>query len=127
MKETNKPKDPKSEASESVKWSYPPPPLNLEEVFQNNEELIRIFCRLQEVIARELSLSENHITPTATFYGDLRGDSLDVVKLFMVIEDEFDIDVIPEEEIEKMETVEDVVNYIEKETTSTPSPIPASS
>ena len=113
--------------SEEPEWLYcPPPPLNLEKVFQGNRELIRIFYQVREVIVRALSALESHVTPTATFDGDLQADSLGVIELFMAIEEEFDIE-IPEEEIEKMRTVRDVVSYIEQEIASTPSSIPAPS
>lgn len=93
---------------------------------------VSTFEQVKEVIVRELGIPASKVTKRATFHGDLQADSLDVVEIFMAIEDEFYIE-IPEQEIEKMRTVKDVVDYIEKEiakqkTTSTSSPpVPAPS
>ncbi len=72
-----------------------------------------LFERVKEVIVRELSVPESQVTENATFDGDLRADSLDVVELVMALEDEFDIE-IPEEEAEKIRTVGDTVRYLEE-------------
>jgi len=72
-----------------------------------------LFERVKEVIVRELSVPESQVTEDATFDGDLRADSLDVVELVMALEDEFDIE-IPEDEAEKIRTVGDTVRYLEE-------------
>jgi len=72
-----------------------------------------LFERVTEGIVRELSVPESQVTENATFDGDLRADSLDVVELVMALEDEFDIE-IPEEEAEKIRTVGDTVRYLEE-------------
>ncbi len=72
-----------------------------------------LFERVREVIVRELSVPESQVTEDATFDGDLRADSLDVVELVMALEDEFDIE-IPEEDAEKIQTVGDTVRYLEE-------------
>ncbi len=72
-----------------------------------------LFERVREVIVRELSVPESQVTENATFDGDLRADSLDVVELVMALEDEFDIE-IPEEDAEKIQTVGDTVRYLEE-------------
>jgi len=56
-----------------------------------------LFEQVKEVIVRELSVPESWVTESATFEGDLKADSLDVVELVMALEDEFDVD-IPEED-----------------------------
>ena len=71
-----------------------------------------VFERVRNVIAEELNVSEDQITPDATFADDLGADSLDVVELVMRLEDEFDIS-IPDEDAEKIRTVADAVEYIE--------------
>ena len=74
-----------------------------------------VFERVRDVIAKELNVSEDQITPDATFADDLGADSLDVVELVMTLEDEFDIS-IPDEDAEKIRTVADAVGYIEAKT-----------
>ncbi len=76
-----------------------------------------LFEQVREVIVRELSVPESQVTEDATFDGDLRADSLDVVELVMALEDEFDIE-IPEEDAEKIQTVGDAVRYLEEKQVS---------
>jgi len=72
-----------------------------------------LFEQVREVIVRELSVPESWVTESATFEGDLKADSLDVVELVMALEDEFDVD-IPEEDAQKIQTVGDAVRYLEE-------------
>ncbi len=72
-----------------------------------------LFERVKEVIVRDLSVPESEVTEDATFEGDLKADSLDVVELVMALEEEFDIE-IPEEDAEKIKTVGDAVRYLEQ-------------
>jgi len=74
-----------------------------------------LFEQVKEVIVRELSVPESWVTESATFEGDLKADSLDVVELVMALEDEFDVD-IPEEDAQKIQTVGDAVRYLEEKT-----------
>jgi acyl carrier protein len=74
-----------------------------------------VFEKIRDVIAEELNVSEDQVTPDATFADDLGADSLDVVELVMRFEDEFDIS-IPDEDAEKIRTVTDAVEYIEAKT-----------
>lgn len=67
-----------------------------------------ILERVQEVLAKELSLNKGDILPESNFE-DLGIDSLDLVELIMQLEDEFDIAI---DEAEKLKTVNDVVEYI---------------
>lgn len=76
-----------------------------------------LFEQVREVIVRELSVPESQVTENATFDGDLRADSLDIVELIMALEDEFDIE-IPEEDAEKIQTVGDTVRYLEEKQVS---------
>lgn len=71
-----------------------------------------LFEQVKEVIVRELSVPESWVTESATFEGDLKADSLDVVELVMALEDEFDVD-IPEEDAQQIQTVGDAVRYLE--------------
>jgi len=72
-----------------------------------------LFERVQQLIAKELNVKESEVTESATFDGDLKADSLDVVELIMALEDEFSLD-IPDEDAEKIRTVGDAVRYLEE-------------
>ncbi len=72
-----------------------------------------ILSRVQRVIAGKLSLKEEEVTLESDFVKDLGADSLDVAELVMLFENEFSIE-IPDSEMEKIKTVGDVVNYLEK-------------
>ena len=74
-----------------------------------------IYDRVKKVIVDQLDVSVEEITETASFVDDLGADSLDVVELVMGLEEEFEIE-IPDEEAEKIRTVNDAVTYIEEKT-----------
>ena len=69
--------------------------------------------KVKEIVAEELSVDAGVVTPQARFVEDLGADSLDVVELVMRFEEEFEIE-IPDEDAEKITTVGDAVDYIEK-------------
>ncbi|MGQ9652529.1 MAG: acyl carrier protein [Thermodesulfobacteriota bacterium] len=71
----------------------------------------KITQRLKEIIAEQLGISEEEIVPEASFVDDLGADSLDLVELIMALEEEFGMD-ISDEEAEKIQTVQDAINYI---------------
>jgi acyl carrier protein len=71
------------------------------------------FDRVKKVIVEQLDVAEEEVTPTASFVDDLGADSLDVVELVMGLEEEFEIE-IPDEDAEKILTVQDAVKYIEE-------------
>lgn len=72
-----------------------------------------IAAKIKEIIAEQLNVDESEIKPEASFIDDLGADSLDTVELIMAFEEEFDIE-IPDEEAEKIKTVQDALSYIEK-------------
>ncbi len=72
-----------------------------------------IFEKLKSLIAEQLSVDEDEVTMEANIQDDLGADSLDIVDLITTIEDEFDLS-IPEEAVDEIKTVGDIVNYIEK-------------
>lgn len=72
-----------------------------------------VFEKMKKLIVDQLDVEEDEITMEASFQNDLDADSLDVVELIMAIEDEFDIE-IPDEDAEKISTVRDAVEYIQK-------------
>jgi acyl carrier protein len=71
--------------------------------------------KVQEIIASQLGVDAEEVTPEASFVDDLGADSLDTVELIMALEEEFDIE-IPDEEAEKIATVSDAIAYIESHT-----------
>lgn len=68
--------------------------------------------KVRQIICERLGVSEEEVTPEASFLEDLGADSLDIVELIMALEEEYDIE-IPEEETEKIRTVQDAINFIE--------------
>jgi acyl carrier protein len=72
----------------------------------------QIVEKVKQIIKEQLGVEEDQITPSASFV-DLGADSLDTVELVMAIEEAFDIE-IPDNDAEKMRTVQDVIDYIEK-------------
>ncbi|HEY4880434.1 MAG: acyl carrier protein [Candidatus Acidiferrales bacterium] len=69
--------------------------------------------RVKQIIVEQLGVDEGEVTPTASFVDDLGADSLDTVELVMAFEENFGIE-IPDEDAEKIATVKDAVDYIEK-------------
>ncbi|EEO26344.1 MULTISPECIES: acyl carrier protein [Helicobacter] len=72
-----------------------------------------IFDDVKAVVVEQLNVNEGEVKPESKFVDDLGADSLDVVELVMALEEKFEIE-IPDEEAEKIQTVGDVVAYIEK-------------
>lgn len=70
-----------------------------------------VFDRIKQIIADQLGVDEDEIVPEASFIDDLGADSLDIVELIMAFEEEFDIE-IPDEDAEKIKTVQDTLDYI---------------
>jgi len=69
--------------------------------------------RVKEIIVEQLGVNPDQVTPEAKFIADLGADSLDTVELVMAFEEEFGAE-IPDEDAEKLQTVGDVVKYIEE-------------
>jgi acyl carrier protein len=69
--------------------------------------------RVKQIIVEQLGVDENQVDPSASFVDDLGADSLDIVELVMAFEEEFSVEV-PDEDAEKLQTVGDVVKYIEE-------------
>ena len=70
-----------------------------------------MFDKIKKMIAEQLGDDENSISEETSFKDDLGADSLDLFELVMAMEDEFDVE-IPTDDLEKMLTVGDVVNYL---------------
>ena len=69
--------------------------------------------RVKDIIVEQLGVKPEQVTPEAKFIEDLGADSLDTVELVMAFEENFGIE-IPDEDAEKIATVKDAVDYIEK-------------
>ena len=68
--------------------------------------------KVKQIIVEQLGVDENQVDASASFVDDLGADSLDIVELVMAFEEAFDID-IPDEDAEKIQTVQDAITYIE--------------
>ncbi|RAM51073.1 acyl carrier protein [Mastigocladus laminosus UU774] len=73
-----------------------------------------IFEKVKEIVVEQLGVEPEQVTPQANFANDLGADSLDTVELVMALEEEFDIE-IPDEAAEKITTVQEALDYIDKE------------
>jgi len=69
-------------------------------------------AKVKEIIAEQLNQDASGIDTSAHFVNDLGADSLDVVELVMAFEEAFDLE-IPDEDAEKIQTVQDAISYIE--------------
>ena len=68
--------------------------------------------RVKKIIVEQLGVKEEDVKPEASFVEDLGADSLDTVELVMAFEEEFDIE-IPDEEAEKITTVQSAIDYVQ--------------
>jgi len=69
--------------------------------------------KVKDIIVEQLNVTPDQVATDAKFIDDLGADSLDTVELVMAFEEEFDIEV-PDEDAEKLQSVNDVITYIEK-------------
>jgi acyl carrier protein len=69
--------------------------------------------KVKKIIVEQLGVDEEDVTPEASFVDDLGADSLDTVELVMAFEEEFGIE-IPDEDAEKILTVQNVIDYIKE-------------
>lgn len=72
-----------------------------------------VFDKVKKIIVNQLDVEEDKVTEAASITDDLGADSLDVVDLVMSFEEEFDIE-IPDDQVEKIKTVGDIVKFIEE-------------
>jgi acyl carrier protein len=79
-----------------------------EETGLDREEIL---TKIQEITADRLGVDESDVTPDASFREDLEADSLDLVELIMELEEQFGME-IPDDEAEKITTVEEAVDYV---------------
>jgi acyl carrier protein len=69
--------------------------------------------KVKQIIVEQLGVEEGEVTQNASFVDDLGADSLDTVELVMAFEEAFEIE-IPDEDAEKIRTVQDAVDYVSK-------------
>lgn len=74
---------------------------------------MEIMSKVKKIIAEQLGVDESEIRSESHFVDDLGADSLDTVELVMAFEEEFGIE-IPDEDAEKILTVQDAINYVEE-------------
>jgi len=79
----------------------------------SGDKLKEITEKVKQIISEQLGVEEAEVTPSASFVDDLGADSLDTVELVMALEEHFDIE-IPDEDAEKIRTVQDAIDYIGK-------------
>jgi acyl carrier protein len=77
------------------------------------ESMASVEERVKQIIVEQLGVDEAEVTPSASFVDDLGADSLDTVELVMAFEEAFEIE-IPDEDAEKIRTVQDAVTYIDQ-------------
>ena len=77
------------------------------------EKLKEVSDKVKRIIGEQLGVDESEVTPKASFVDDLGADSLDQVELVMALEEAFDLE-ISDEDAEKIRSVQDAVEYIEK-------------
>jgi acyl carrier protein len=68
--------------------------------------------KVKDIIVEQLGVDPERVKPEASFIDDLGADSLDIVELVMAMEEEFDLE-IPDEDAEKLRTVQDVASYLQ--------------
>ena len=81
------------------------------------EVIMAVADRIKEIIINELDVSAESVTDEASFIDDLGADSLDTVELIMAFEEEFDLE-IPDDDAEKIGTVQDAIKYVETHSNS---------
>ena len=72
-----------------------------------------VFEKIRAILCEQLELEENQVTMESSIMEDLGADSLDLVDLLMSLEDQFNLEV-PDEDVEKIKTVGDLVRYVEE-------------
>lgn len=78
-----------------------------------------VFERVRKIVVEQLGVEESEVKPDASFVDDLNADSLDLVELVMSLEEEFSSESkrleIPDEDAEKIKTVQDAVDYLKEQ------------
>ena len=80
---------------------------------QAEGRILMYFEKIAEIIAEKFDIDVNEVKLTTNIFEDLGADSLDIVDMLMMLEDQYNI-TIPDEDAQEMKTIGDVVNYIEE-------------
>jgi acyl carrier protein len=72
-----------------------------------------VYARLKRLIVEHLGVEDDDVIPSASFIDDLNADSLELVELTSMVEEEFDIR-IPDDDAQRLQTVQDAVDYIDE-------------
>ncbi len=80
-------------------------------------KVVAVTDRVIDIVAEQLGVDRDKVSPETSFVNDLGADSLDTVELVMELEEEFDIN-IPDDAAEKIQTVGQAIDYIEKAQTT---------
>jgi len=94
-------------------WTGRTPVLHRPYTQPQGEFMAAVDEKVKQIIVEQLGVDEGEVTQTASFVDDLGADSLDTVELVMAFEEAFEIE-IPDEDAEKIRTVQDAVDYIGK-------------
>lgn len=84
----------------------------METVNLQEEKKMALNPKIKDIIVEQLGVDPEKVKPEASFIDDLGADSLDIVELVMAMEEEFDLE-IPDEDAEKLKTVNDVTSYLQ--------------
>ena len=90
------------------------PPTHQNRLTGLEETMSEIADKVKKIVVEHLGVEESKVTPEASFIDDLGADSLDTVELVMAFEEAFGVE-IPEDAAEKIGTVKDAIDYIEKQ------------
>jgi acyl carrier protein len=92
---------------------FPFVPAGSPNYFQARKNMAAVEEKVKQIIVEQLGVDEGEVTSSASFVDDLGADSLDTVELVMAFEEAFEIE-IPDEDAEKIRTVQDAIDYIGK-------------
>ena len=88
----------------------------VDEYLKGGKKVATVFERLRKIVVEQLGVEEEEVLTSASFVDDLGADSLDLVELIMALEEEFSDPSqkveIPDEDAEKLVTVQDAIDYI---------------
>jgi acyl carrier protein len=79
---------------------------------EKGENTMSLQPKVMKIIEEQLGVDPERVKPESSFIDDLGADSLDIVELVMAMEEEFEIE-IPDEDAEKLRTVQDVMKYLD--------------
>lgn len=85
-----------------------------EQLTGTEDKMSEIADKVKKIVVEHLGVEEGKVTPEASFIDDLGADSLDTVELVMAFEEAFSVE-IPEDAAEKISTVKDAIDFIEKQ------------